>query len=181
VKKSGHPAAPSTVDIMAAIQGKCTILKPPVKSNINGPSVFLSGSVEMGAAVDWQSEFTSRLSHLNITIINPRRDEWDRTWKQDISNPQFKQQVTWELEYLEQADLVAVYFGPGTTSPVSMLEFGLHARAGKVVVCCPDGFLRRGNVQVVCESFELPLVETLEEFAELIAERLTRNRNLETS
>jgi hypothetical protein len=148
------------------------ILKPPIQSELDGPSVFLSGTVDMGTAADWRSPLTSLLSHQRITIINPLRDNWDESWKQDISNPEFKGQVAWELDYMEQADLIAIYLAPRSQSPVSMLEFGLHAKGGKVVVCCPEGFGRRGNIQIVCERFGIPLVATIEELAELIIKKI---------
>ena len=55
--------------------------------------VFLAGSIDMGKAEDWQPFVTERLSDLPISIFNPRRDDWDSTWVQDISNKQFAEQV----------------------------------------------------------------------------------------
>ena len=52
-------------------------------------------------------------------------------------DPQFSQQVNWELDALEVADWIVVYFDPDTQSPISMLELGLHAKSDKVIVCCP--------------------------------------------
>ena len=34
----------------------------------------------MGTAEDWQTRLADRLAHLPITILNPRRDNWDKTW-----------------------------------------------------------------------------------------------------
>jgi hypothetical protein len=53
-----------------------------------------------------------------------------------------------------------------------LLELGLFARSGKMVVCCPEGFWRRGNVQIVCQSFEIQLVETLEELKDAVTKKL---------
>jgi hypothetical protein len=36
----------------------------------------------------------------------------------------------------------------------------------------PKGFWRRGNVQIVCHRFGVPLVETREELTEKIKEKL---------
>ena len=46
-----------------------------------------------------------------------------------------------------------MYFDPNTKSPVSLLELGLYAHTGKLRVCCPDGFWRKGNVDVICARF----------------------------
>jgi hypothetical protein len=95
-------------------------------------------------------------------LFNPRRAEWDSSWLQDIENPQFYQQVNWELNALEKSDLIFMYFAPGTKSPISLLELGLFAHTGKMIVCCPEGFWRKGNVEIVCERFNIPLYENID-------------------
>jgi hypothetical protein len=148
------------------------ILKPPTPIVLDGrPSVFLAGSFEMGQADDWQAAFERALEDLDVVILNPRRDEWDASWVQSIDNPQFREQVEWELAGLEQATVVAMYFAPNTKAPVTLLELGLIARANKAIVCGPEGYWRKGNIEVVCNRYGVPLVTRLEE---LIAE--TRRR-----
>lgn len=141
-------------------------LKPP--SNLaeagNRFTVFLAGSIEMGKAENWQAKIEHEFSMFdNVCIFNPRRDDWDSTWKQEITNPQFNQQVNWELDALEKADLIVFYFSPETQSPITLLELGLFARSGKLVVCCPNGFWRKGNVDIVCEKYNIPQVKSLGE------------------
>jgi hypothetical protein len=140
------------------------VLKPPAPIVLDGhvPSVFLAGSIEMGQAEDWQARMAEALHDLDVIILNPRRDEWDASWDQSISNRQFREQVDWELEGLEKASLVAMYFAPATRAPVTLLELGLCARGGRLVVCCPESYWRRGNVEVVCARFGVPLLPTLE-------------------
>lgn len=128
-------------------------------------SVFLAGSIEMSKAVDWQSEVIERLAYLDrVTFLNPRRPDWDSSWKQDKDDPQFSQQVKWELEGLERADFIALYLAPGTVSPISLLELGLHLRTGKVILCCPSGFARKGNVDITAARYKTPVLETMDEF-----------------
>lgn len=152
------------------------LLKPPMPLQFDErtPSVFLAGSIEMGAAEDWQTQLTNRLTDLNIVILNPRRDAWDASWVQSLANPQFREQVEWELAGLERASLVAMYFAPATRAPITLLELGLCAPTGKVVVCCPEGFWRRGNVEVVCTRYGLPLVAGLAELTTEVRARLLR-------
>ena len=121
----------------------------------------------MGQAEDWQGAVTRSLSDLDVIVLNPRRDEWDASWVQSIDNAPFREQVEWELAGLEQASLVAMYFAPATKAPITMLELGLCARSGKLVVCCPDGYWRKGNVEVVCRRYGVPLLATQ---ADLLAE-----------
>ncbi|KAJ7459078.1 hypothetical protein B0H11DRAFT_2060335 [Mycena galericulata] len=148
------------------------VFKAPEPVTVTGKCLFLAGSIEMGAVEDWQSALTAALAHLPITILNPRRTHWDPTWAQDIANPAFKAQVVWELDGLDRADVIALFFHPATKAPISLLELGLYAPSGKVVVCCPAGFYRRGNVQVVCERFGVELVDSMEELTARVIKKL---------
>lgn len=151
------------------------ILKPPQPLDLapNQPGLFLAGSIEMGLATHWQALFEQELSDLDITILNPRRDDWDASWEQSLHNPNFRGQVEWELEAQEKANVIAMYFAPETHAPITLLELGLFATSQKLIVCCPEGFWRKGNVEVVCLRYGVPTVETL---PELIA--ATRRRML---
>lgn len=119
-------------------------------------SVFLAGSIEMGKAENWQDRIGNYFTRENWDVFNPRRDDWDSSWTQEFENPQFFQQVTWELNALEQCDLIIMYFDPNTKSPISLLELGLFAHSGKIKVICPNGFWRKGNVEVVCNYYNIP-------------------------
>lgn len=126
-------------------------------------TVFLAGSIEMGAARDWQDELIMFLEDAlpedtHVTIFNPRRKDWDSSWVQSKDNPQFRQQVEWELECLGKADLIVMHFVPGTMSPISLLELGLHSDKS-IIVYCPEGFARKGNVDIVCEKLNIPVFE----------------------
>lgn len=138
--------------------------------------IFLAGSIEMGKATDWQQKvieyFDARLTvagREDIVLYNPRRKDWDSSWKQGIEEPQFFQQVTWELEALERASHIIMYFEPGTISPISLLELGLYAGQGKLLVVCPEGYQRKGNVDIVCQRYGINQFESLTEACELLA------------
>jgi hypothetical protein len=127
-------------------------------------SVFLAGSIEMGVAEDWQTIIGNWFLSLGWNVFNPRRTDWDSSWIQSYDNPQFNQQVSWELNALEKSDVILMYLDPNTKSPISLLELGLHASSKKLYVICPDGFWRKGNVEMVCSTYDIPLFNTLEEF-----------------
>lgn len=150
------------------------VVKPPTPLPPDGqtPSVFLAGSIEMGSAEDWQTQVEHALSDLDVLILNPRRDAWDPSWVQSLDNPLFREQVEWELAGLERAGVVAMYFAPATRAPVTLLEFGLCARGGRLVVCCPEGYWRRGNVQVVCRRYGVPLLSSLPDLVAELRRRL---------
>jgi hypothetical protein len=66
------------------------------------------------------------------------------------------------LDALEFADTILMHFVPDAKSPISLLELGLFAQSGKMLVSCPDGFWRKGNVEVVCDRFDIPLFDDLD-------------------
>jgi hypothetical protein len=126
-------------------------------------SIFLAGSIEMGLAEDWQNQLGEWLIDKNYNIFNPRRADWDSSWNQTYEDPNFNQQVKWEMNALEKSDYIIMYLDPQTKSPISLLELGLHAASEKLFVVCPDGFWRKGNVEVVCSIYDIPLFNSLDE------------------
>jgi len=130
----------------------------------DGLTIFLAGSIEMGKAENWQERIIKELAHYRGIILNPRRDDWDSSWVQTIDNPQFREQVTWELCALEQADIIVMYFDPNTQSPISLLELGLFAKSNKLIVYCPEGFWRKGNVDIVCRKYKVTQCVSMSDF-----------------
>ena len=136
----------------------------PIPADLQN-SVFLAGSIEMGTAENWQEYATDILARSEYSILNPRRDDWDPSWEQSISNPQFYRQVMWELLAMEKADHILMHFVPDTKSPITLLELGLWAtddELNKLIVSCPADFWRKGNIEIVCEYYGVPLYHTLD-------------------
>lgn len=150
--------------------------------------IFLAGSIELGKAEDWQnrlfrkfydSEFYDRICDrksifCDVTLINPRRDSWGSDFGYTTDSEEFVKQVNWELEALENSDLIIMYFQPGTMSPVSLMEFGLYCGSleSKMIVCCPDGFWRGGNVEIMCNRYSVPLFDNIEDLFDAVKEIL---------
>lgn len=137
---------------------------PDDYSSVTGlKKIFLAGTIEMGKGENWQERFTAALRHIDVLLLNPRRVHWNAAWEQSIDNPDFREQVEWELKAIEEADMVYLYFLPETRSPITLLELGFLAGRNpeKTVVCCPEGFWRRGNVDIVCDRYGVRRVETL--------------------
>ncbi|ORY16320.1 hypothetical protein BCR34DRAFT_557634 [Clohesyomyces aquaticus] len=140
---------------------------PPDEPKYRDFSVFLAGSIEMGKAINWQTHMTANLQHLPLTVLNPRRGRWDQNTIPLPSDQTFRTQVEWELSALEKASVICFFFDKNTKSPVTMLELGLWAHSGKVVVCCDKGFWKAGNIWLVCEREGIPIVGS---FRELVPE-----------
>lgn len=155
------------------------IIKPTSedKAHGDGVSVFLAGSIEMGAAIDWQAEIPKYFKDKQVTFYNPRRDEWDSSWTQEQSNPQFNEQVNWEMNKLETSDIIFMYFSPETKSPISLLELGAYGHTGKMIVCCPDGFWRKGNVEIFCTRHDIPVFNTMPHAVGALATKISQKRD----
>jgi len=154
-------------------------IKAPDKFEFDGTTaIFLAGSIEQGKAVDWQKEIVKLLEEANveITILNPRRDNWNAKLDQRKDNPDFREQVEWELEAQERANHILMFFDKETKSPITLLELGLFARTGRLIVCCPEGFWRKGNVDIVCEKYNVEQVETIEGLVLTLLHKLAQNK-----
>lgn len=141
------------------------VIKPPRFIPNNLASVFLAGSIEMGVAENWQMKAEALLSQTGFLVLNPRRDDWDSSWEQKIDNEKFFEQVNWELQGIEQAEWVIVYFDKETKSPITLLELGIcsQLKPEKTIVICPEGFYRKGNVDIICDRYRIKQYKSLEE------------------
>lgn len=145
---------------------------PDPLTNLVPHPIFLAGSIEMGMVEDWQEviscEIEARLDPDIFCILNPRRKDWESSWEQSKNHSGFHGQVEWELEGLEKSKSIIMYLHPETKAPVSLLELGLHARSGKLLVICPPGYYRKGNVDIVCERYGIRQFETFKEVIEYL-------------
>ena len=141
------------------------VLKPPqdLKLSAGKVKIFLAGTIDMGTSIDWQADVATKLADLDVCILNPLRAVFDVSMVQSINNPAFTEQVWWELNAQDEADIILMNFVAGSKSPISLLELGLYASSRKMVVCCPDGFWRKGNVDIVCDRYSIPVFTTIDE------------------
>lgn len=165
---------PQATTQQAAATGRATVVTAPERpaTTPDRPRIFLGGSIDMGNAPDWQKQLIAALADRDVVILNPRRPDWNPAWRPEASEPEFRRQVEWELEALESADIIVLYLAPGSQSPVSLLELGLHARSGKVILLCPPGFWRKGNVDITAERYGIQQVASREELHKAIDARL---------
>jgi nucleoside 2-deoxyribosyltransferase len=141
-------------------------IKAPDSTNFESfKKIFGAGSIEMGVAEKWQEKLAEALKDQKVILYNPRRDQWDETWVQDpTQGTKFHEQVSWELQHIGKSDLVVFYFAPETKSPITLLELGYVVGKNKrAIVCCPDGYFRKGNVVITCNLTQIPIVNTLDE------------------
>jgi hypothetical protein len=140
------------------------VLPPYSSVNTDRIKVFLAGTIDMGNSLDWQKKFVDDNQDLDITIFNPRRKDWDSSWVQDKNNPKFKEQVSWELSSLENCDIAIFHFEPNSVSMISLMELGKFSGPDRhVFVHCPDGYMRKGNVDIFCERYNITMFDSVEE------------------
>ena len=159
--------------VAAGVQKQATVIHAPEPIPDKGlrQAIFLAGSIEQGKATHWQKDFIEQFQDQELIILNPRRLVWDPTIRQSSAEPELRTQIEWELRALEQADCILMYFEPGTYSPITLLELGLFAKTGKLIVCCPEGYWRKANVDIVCEHYAVLVAESREQMFKM-AERM---------
>jgi hypothetical protein len=175
------PASAMAADLkQETAMGRTLIVSPQdLPAPDSRPRLFLGGSIDMGNAPDWQAEMTASLADLDVVILNPRRADWNPEWKPVAEEPEFRRQVEWELAALEASDVIVLYLAPGTLSPISLLELGLHARTGKLIVLAPDGFWRKGNVDITAETYAIRQVSDMAELNAAVRQALINHRPAE--
>ena len=122
--------------------------KLPVADTAGFTKIFLAGTIDMGNSRDWQE----------YLLFNPRQENWNGG-----KDGEMDYQVRWELDHLEQADIIIMYIIGSSKSPITLLEMGLHARSGKLIVACEPDFYRYDNVRITCAYYGIPLYSSLEE------------------
>ena len=152
---------------------------PPDKKRTTGISLFLAGTIDMGDSVDWQTSAIKFLKkdfkYDEVTIYNPRRKEWDSSWEQKETQSQFNEQVNWELNYIDSSDIILMHFEETSKSPISLMELGYLGKSGRVIVSCPVGFYRRGNVEIFCTRNQIPLHDNLQSALGAVSTLLRKN------
>ena len=134
------------------------VIIAPERKPITNQSIFLAGTIDDGKSEDWQSKLIEELSDHEITILNPRRNNWG-----DLSDNELRKQITWELDHLEKADIIFMYIIGTSKSPISLLEMGIHIKDSKLIVVCEPEFYRYENVKITCEYYNAELYDSLGE------------------
>ncbi|KAL6921036.1 hypothetical protein FSHL1_005008 [Fusarium sambucinum] len=137
-------------------------------------SIFLAGVTTSTGEPDWRQALTDALNSYPIAILNPNRPDWDSTWREDFSDNRWVEQVSWELNMQETADIVVFMFHKATEAPISLMELGLAVRTKSVIVCAHPDYRKRGNVDAVCRRFNAKLLSTLEELVDCLITMLDR-------
>jgi hypothetical protein len=137
--------------------------------------VFLAGSIDMGAAPNWQKNLIDAYKRhdepiRDITFYNPRRPKGFKG-KQTLDNVDFVTQVNWELDHINRSDIVLMYLTEESKAPISLLEFGYiynHSDDIEFVLGVEQGFYRRGNLEVMADRGRLNIFDNLQDCKEAL-------------
>lgn len=116
-------------------------------------TVFLAGAIDMGAAVNWQGQVIEQISE-QFCILNPRRE--------NFTPDTLDEQIRWELDKLERADYIFLWFPKNSKAPISFFEAGLYWNSGKLLVGAEPGFYRRRNLELTAERCDVILHDSLD-------------------
>lgn len=129
-------------------------------NKINTKSVFLAGTIDNGNSLNWQDKTIIELINLGVKdleVYNPRREHWNP----NPSKEDMEYQIKWEQDHLDKADVIAMVLLDDSKSPISLLEIGLYAKTGKLIVFCTPNFYRWDNVRLTCEKYHIELVQDI--------------------
>lgn len=134
-------------------------------------SIFLGGTIESGTSDDWQKKLSERLKEIwppdmDINVFNPRRTIWD----QNSSVIDRINQIKWEHYHLDRSEIIVMNILEDSKSPISLMEIGMYADSGNLLVFCPKSFYRYENVLCVCQKYDIPLYDTND--VDVIAKRI---------
>src|SRR5262245_60217567 len=143
------------------------LLVAPYRGPLPKPVVFLAGGITNSPR--WQDVAVEYLERAvdGITICNPRRP---RDFEDD--EVEYQQQVTWELDHLQAADLVLFWF-PAAECRITRIELGLAlGRGQKTIIGAESGFVSRRYLEVLTGRLGLPLHDRLEDALKAVEELL---------
>lgn len=122
--------------------------------------VYLAGSTK---GDNWQLTFVQKMSGLNVDVFNPRGLCVDGLFE-------------WELDHLNIATVIALYFDPKDPSPTGLLTLGMFAKTDRLIVCCPNAFHKKSDVDIICKREDIHTVETLDLLIENTITRISPQR-----
>lgn len=130
-----------------------------------GPGTFLAGGIT--DCPDWQAEMTLLLSETNLTVLNPRRENFP------IDDPAAApEQILWEHTHMRRADRILFWFPAATLCPIVLYELGAWSMTDKrIAIGIEPGYQRAQDViiQTQLQRPDVPIVTTLSALAEAIA------------
>lgn len=143
-------------------------------------TVFLAGTIDNDkGSVDWRHKLCKKIEKFSdngtpLTIFNPRRDSFPK----DNKSNEVRKQIRWEHRHLDDVDLIVMNVLENSLSPISLMEMGMYADSGKMVVFCKSGYYQYDNVLMLCRKYRIPLYDTndIDDILNVILKRSNNKR-----
>jgi len=103
--------------------------------------IFLAGC----ANTDWRKEFVKYFEGSDVTIYDPKRDNWD-----DMTVADSIEQVSWEYDKLRQSHVIVFLFNSGSVCPITLLEYGMWglSRGTPIAVCIMENYEKTKDIEI---------------------------------
>jgi hypothetical protein len=103
-------------------------------------SLFIGGGISH--CPNWQKNLLQKIEDLNVTFLNPRRDEFDIT-----DNSLAESQIKWEFDHLRMASEIVFWFPKDTLCPITLYELGAWSMTDKkLFIGTEPGYARAYDV-----------------------------------
>jgi hypothetical protein len=105
-------------------------------------TLFLGGGITN--CTNWQNEMCQLLKDTDLTILNPRRQNFPMDDPNTASA-----QIVWEYKHLDIAKSIMFWFSSETLCPITLFEYGKWIVSGKrlFVGCHPD-YARLADIRI---------------------------------
>jgi hypothetical protein len=134
-------------------------------------TLFLGGGIT--GCLDWQKELVGKLSTSAMTLLNPRRANWEMTPGME------EEQITWENKHLLRADAILFWFPCESLCPIALYELGSWIfRPKTLFIGCHPEYKRKLDVEIQTK-FERPkqgIVYSLDDLAKQVLEWEAKTR-----
>jgi len=107
------------------------------------PHIFVAGGISNTA--NWQNSMIELLSDEGVVTYNPRREHYST-----LEPKLLVEQITWEYENLQKADMILFWFSNQTLCPITLYELGRWGNSSHktIFVGIEPGYLRQQDVEI---------------------------------
>lgn len=142
----------------------------PVKEG-NKEYLFLAGSMDLERGSTWRSFLIMKLSdNENFHFLDPTNKNHDI-----LTDGEMEAHVGWELQAMKMSDRIVLNFLTDSLSPISLIELGMYVASNKMVVVCPLEFYKRKYIETLCNTYQTPIVSSLDEVIEFLSKEKINN------
>ena len=143
---------------------------PSEARSLHKNRLFLAGGITN--VMDWQSYVVKNISNLDITVFNPRRENFDISLKEESEI-----QIKWEYNRLREATHTLFWFSYETIQPITLFELGaaLERNGHRLFIGCDPRYERAQDIKIqsLLVNHHMEISDTLEDLINRINKRFS--------